>query len=696
MSLEDIQRIHNRVITGIGNTSASNDFRQHKNDLNNKIIASAEAFAAGQTLGMSEEETLAYISRKLRKQNRADDSITKNDIERGLIQSAKTLTDPANPAEIKGVSLREEPEVDPFGQDQGQYYEYREGDSQYTDQQRRNTLEAMADMEARDEMGQRVYDRYGVQLANNVNPADYDELAAELETLRGTSASAGDRSPVAPQSVLRDAVTRLNVAESQQSDLLKNRSSLMSEVRGLTGSNPEEIPGLVGVRGELEDELQAGKVQRDADSALSREMVRRDNERFSGRRAGYSNVKAAMEAEDIGETMYRPSSTYPGIELPAVRADKTLAAIAAANPRQFPVAGFNDGGIALDPATGNPIGMQGMDIYSGPNTDSGSTLNAPMTTRAWMVENQPGYREGGRMFGDFPQAGVTAATSLFADRIRGMEGAEEGSRPFSNVSPNVRSISELQRAADSVIAGTPGPFYTKEVNPEGGRMISRKQQIPDIRGVLGKLRYTPAQKAELANALYQLEVAQATEINQNGKGQYYTRTGPMGKLEKTGFGGTTPGGAKVFFNSPEAIDPRAGQAPVARMNPGQTIEGRDIVTAFKGLPSPGAQQPFIGQVADEPPRINRFNSTGQTSPEGIERALRQQEQEFAFKRQKTAAKKDPRTIVRPVEQQPVDESALRGKVVKAQLTQERANRDAKNRQAKQTEIMQYIPRRFRG
>lgn len=689
MSLEDIQRIHNRVITGIGNTSASNNFKQHKNDLNSKLIASAEAFAAGRTLGMSEEETLAAISRSLRKQKRADDRVSQDDIERRLIQSSKTLTDPANPAEIKGVSLREEPEVDPFGQDQGQYYEYREGDSQYTDQQRRNTLEAMADMEARDEMGQRVYDRYGVQLNNNVNPADYDELAAELETLRGTSASAGDRSPVAPQSALRDAVARLNAAESQQ-------SGLMSKVRGLIGGNPEEIPGLVGIRGELEDELQAGKVQRDADSALSQEMVRRDNERFSGRRAGYSNVKAAMEAEDIGETMYRPSSTYPGIELPAVRADKTIAAIGAANPRQFPVAGFNDGGIALDPATGNPIGMEGMDIYTGPNTDSGSTLNAPMTTRAWMVEKQPGYREGGRMFGDFPQAGVTAATSLFADRIRGMEGAEEGSRPFSNVSPNIRSISELQRAADAVIADTPGPFYTKEVNPEGGRMISRKQQIPDIRGVLGKLRYTPAQEAELANAMYQLEVAQATEINQNGKGQYYTRTGPMGKLEPTGFGGTTPGGAKVFFNSPEAIDPRAGQAPVARMNPGQTIEGRDIVTAFKGLPSPGAQQPFIGQVADEPPRMNRFNSTGQTSPEGIEQALRQQEQEFAFKRQKTAAKKDPRTIVRPVEQQPVDESALRGKVVKAQLTQERANRDAKKRQAKQTEIMQYIPRRFRG
>jgi hypothetical protein len=176
----------------------------------------------------------------------------------------------------------------------------------------------------------------------------------------------------------------------------------------------------------------------------------------------------------------------------------------------------------------------------------------------------------------------------------------------------------------------------------------------------------------------------------------------MGELEPTGFGATTQGGGKVFFNSPEAIDPRAGQAQVARVIPGQTIQGKDIVTAFKGLETAGAQQPFIGQVAGQAPRMQRYNSTApkgqpvQTTPEGIEDYLRQQEQQFAYNKQVTEAKKNPRTIVRPVAQQKVDEPKLRGKVVKAQLAQERANRDAKKRQTKQTEIMQYIPRRFRG
>ncbi len=671
--------MHNRVITAIGNTSASNDHKQHKHDQNNSLIQSAEAFAAGRTLGMSEEETLAAMSRRLRRQKRADDSVTMQDVQRGLVQSARTLSDPANPAEIPGVSLREEPEVDPFGQDQGQYYEYKDGDTQYLDQERSKALEMMADMEDRDDSGQRRYDKSGVVLKNGVNPEEYDEALQDLEGIRGQRGSGGDQSPVAPQSALRDAIRRLDAAQSEQ-------SGFMSKLKGVFGGGGGEIPGLVGVRGELSDALQDGRVQRDADAALSEKMVRRDNERFSSRRAGYSNVNAQLEAEAIGERLYAPAR--PGYVTTGQVADETVAAIGAANPRQFPVAGFNDAGIALDPATGNPIGTQGP-MYQGPNTDTGSTLNAPMTTRAWMVEKQPGYREGGRSFGDFPQVDVTGATTLFADRIRGLEG-------FENVSPNIRGIGELQRAADAVVASLPGPFYTKEQSPGGGKLIPRKQANPDIRGVLGKLRYTPAQEQQLANAMYQMEVAKATEINQNGKGQYFTRTGPMGDLEPTSFGGTTPGGAKLFFNSPEAIDPRAGQAQVARVNPGQTIEGRDIVTAFKGLPSPGAQQPFIGQVAGETPRIDRRNSTGQTTPEGIESSMRRQEQVFAQNRQKTAAKKDPRAIVRPVDQQQVDEPALRGKVVKAQLTQERANRDAKKRQKKQAEIMQYIPRRFRG
>ena len=160
---------------------------------------------------------------------------------------------------------------------------------------------------------------------------------------------------------------------------------------------------------------------------------------------------------------------------------------------------------------------------------------------------------------------------------------------------------------------------------------------------------------------------------------------PLGR-----FGGTTSGqpdaitsgGAGVFFGSPEAIDPRDGQASVARVRPGQQIEGRDIGTAFRGLSDPGARQPFIGQVEGESPRVNRYNTTGESSPEGIARVLREKEEGFSRKTGK-----------------PVDQGALRGKVTKAVLAQERHNRDEKKRKARQEQIREYTPvsvRRFRG
>ena len=71
--------------------------------------------------------------------------------------------------------------------------------------------------------------------------------------------------------------------------------------------------------------------------------------------------------------------------------------------------------------------------------------------------------------------------------------------------------------------------------------------------------------------------------------------------------------------------------------------------------------------------------------------LREQEQGFAYNKAKTAAKKNPRAIVRPAEQQPVDESALRGKVVKAALATEREKRDNAKRADQASAIIANLP-----
>ena len=65
MTLENNQIRQNQVIAAIGNNSESNDPSQFKHSTNNALIASAERFAAGKTLGLSEEETLALREKLL-------------------------------------------------------------------------------------------------------------------------------------------------------------------------------------------------------------------------------------------------------------------------------------------------------------------------------------------------------------------------------------------------------------------------------------------------------------------------------------------------------------------------------------------------------------------------------------------------------------------------------------------------------
>ena len=65
--------MHNRVISSSANFSPANDLVQQAHDANASLIGSAAKFAAGRELGMTEEETLAYISKAVRRQKRQDD-----------------------------------------------------------------------------------------------------------------------------------------------------------------------------------------------------------------------------------------------------------------------------------------------------------------------------------------------------------------------------------------------------------------------------------------------------------------------------------------------------------------------------------------------------------------------------------------------------------------------------------------------
>jgi len=676
VTLENNQAFQNRAITAAGNNSPSGKVSEVRRSLNDKLIKSAEAFAAGKTLGMSEEETLAMMSRELRRQQRADDTVTMNDVQRQFAQSAASLNDGGmGSPDFRGVGLAEVPEVDPFGQPQDE-------------------LQSFGGFNADPATARAERVSLGFVSPEDMSEAELTQMGEAVE--RPMSGKAG----------VADALRQLKAARQEQ----KGFSGLLSRV---FGGGQESLPGAAGIEGRLEDSLYYGPEQRAAERDQVRLMNEADIDRMNYRRAAYNNIMAQIEAEQIGDRMYRPSR--PGYVTTAQVADENLGAVRGGT-LQLPTAGManfspngpvapvgvgeQSWGAAID-ERGNPIGAMGPE-YVTPNTEPSAMLNAPQTTRSWMVEKQPSYYSSDRSFGNYPQVDINAETSMFASRLRQLPG-------FENISPNVRSVDEMQLAVDKAIRDGM-VFSTREPveDAQGNvRLKSVKQANPDVRGLLSALRYTPAEESRLANAMYMLEVSKATsEINENPKSQYFTRTGPMGQLQRTQMGDiTAPGGGTVLFNAPEAVDPRDGATPVARIRPGQTLEGKDIKTALAGLSDPDAARPFIGavetfdketgQVGIEsnagPGYMTRYNKTGADDMVGIEKALREQDQEYAYKRARTAAKKNPRAVVRPQSEQPVDESALRGKVVKAALVSEREKRDQKKRAERMSTLIENMP-----
>ena len=645
MALEDRQRLHNSVIANAGNVSASNDATQQVHDANTSLLRSAAKFAAGRELGMSDEETLAFISQTMRRQRRKDSNFTEDDAVRQMVQSANSLSDVSEGAELRGVSYLDEGAVDAFGQDQGQYYEYQPGDSQYEEQQTQKMREQMADMEDRemDKFYREAprYEKGKAVLKTGVDPNEYDELKDAV------AERSPSRDEITPKSALRETLRQLEEAKDAQSGV---GGMITRLIRGQSA----ETPSRAAVMGRLEDELQYGPVQKGAEKSLSAELVRRDRDRSNPLRKGYNDVQSAIEAEDIARRLF----TIGG---QGAAADAAIAAIPMSTQERVANMGQiaqRPDGIYIDPRSGNTVALQGPDMPPDDVLNIGNTGTAatPQSAQEFVVSNQPDYRQNDRLYGDYPNVDITGATTLFADRLRGLEG-------FENISSNVRSVPELQRAVDAVVAKG-GNFYNREAveDPKTGktRMKNVKSAAPGTQEVLNKLRYTPAESSALANALYQLQVAENTQVSQQGKQQYFTRTGPYGSPER------------VTFDAPEAVNPREGAAPIARVSPGQTIEGRDIVTALRGLETPAARTPFIGQVEGEQPRINRYNRTGETTLSGIANVMREQEEGFSRKTGK-----------------PVDEGKLRGKVVKAALVEERTKRDEKKRREQEKTVSQY-------
>ena len=190
------------------------------------------------------------------------------DVERQVVQAGNSLLDPA---EIKGIGYKQDVEVDPFGQDQGQYATYEPGDKQYEEQERNKIKEEL----------------YDEQSKKSPNKGLLADLSAELEL------NPEDRPEVAPRSVLTDALAQLDKAKSEQ-------NSLGNRLRSVFGGGNEQMEGLAQVEGRLEDSIPNTGAELKSQKALAEQLVKRDNERFDSEVKTANDFRAEAEASAIG------------------------------------------------------------------------------------------------------------------------------------------------------------------------------------------------------------------------------------------------------------------------------------------------------------------------------------------------------------------------------------------------------------
>ena len=591
MSLERIQARHNSHIANTGNVSASNDPVQQPNDANELLIKGASLAAAGKELGLSEEETLAAVSRQFRRQKRADDRVTREDVLRQMTQAAATVRSEEGGPELKGVNYQNEDEVTAvFGET-----DYEMG---------------LRDLDKDNGVDNSPFEdeEVGVRRYKNRDPEVMMNPVREQE-------SPYYNPGVAPKSVLQDALSRLQSGTSQY--------------------GYDAFPGSANTAGRLEEDV---NLDRGADAALGAETVRRDRRRFNPEMIEYNDNRAGAESQSIAREFFggygsgsmADDSIGRIAEIRSLgKIGETAHVVQTANDAIKGQATRRHDGIFLDPVTGDPIAVQGPQlpaVLAGDRTPSNGSssdaLNAPQTAVSWLAESMPDYREGGRTFGDYPQVDITRETTNFAQKLRDY-GRRNGIAGLGENSANIRSVEELQKVTDFVAkqAEASGRGLTIPDPDNPGRSLPAGNKT--VAGVMQALGMTAGEQQQFANAMFQLDAARRSSVNQNPTGIYLSRS--------TKAGPKPPFTSDVVFNAPEAMNGNSGAAEVARIPKGSTINvsgqgekprRQSIVKLLSQLPSQGAQQPFFGQVKGEKPRVNRYNRTGETEPDKIDSKLR--------------------------------------------------------------------------
>ena len=610
MYLETNQGRHNTNKVALSRFSASGDPQQTQHDVNAELIKSAEFQAAGRTLGMSPEETLAMVSRQQRRQQRKGDGFDSKQYLRQIAQANKTTTDEVGRAELDGLRFQEDDElVAAFGQMQDDEQTYRADDRGFT--------------------------------------VDEETGLLRRETFDETR---GEEVKMAPKSAISDALNDLQRSAERQK---RGVGGSIARVFGGSGVDSETSTAMDALKQYLQNEKQA-------DARVGRAIVRQDNRRFDPEVREANNFRADAEAQSIARTGFLTggAGAFADEAIGRIGEMRRMGSAGSLGPMEqalvirqgapstYPqaeeivdgtgrVVGYADPNtkvpIALDPELGINLATQGANT-----PDTAQLINAPQnpqTAREWAASNLPAMtQDTGSTPPRYPQANISKETTDFSNRVRNVLASMQLPNA-PTVSNNVRNIEEIEGVAK---------FIQKELEKRGDTLMirnpdetSRTKNIPAgtqiVSGLMQKLGMTSGDEERLANAMFQLDAAKRSSVNQNPTGTYLSRTGEPTK--------------DVIFNAPPE---GFGSLPIAQQGGGTSIRvgtdsrgkaiKQDIRSAMAGLDAQrggaAAQKPFIGMPADRPTQSTVrgpmdatllqepvYNRTGQTNPAAIRSTL---------------------------------------------------------------------------
>ena len=315
---------------------------------------------------------------------------------------------------------------------------------------------------------------------------------------------------------MRDALRRLEMAKEQYGFAAfgaqgPEMERLYYRLKDDLGDGQQRIRDQVAARdANNRDQRQANvlkQIQNDQKAAAEAEMIRN--------RGG--GLPRQLADEDIGNIAEVRNLGVAGGAGHGVLAPGNYQVVRNVNPSNFdtavPLIGKDGMPIAYFEQDGDRLLQLGNDVNV---PDPSNKLNAPAPTpvQAWVAGNQPLFGKN-NVFGE-PQVELNDMMALMGDRVRGLQGFD-----FNNVG-NPRTLAEFDQMINAVAArgkkrGKQFFRFDKEQNKNIG------VTNPGVDEVMNLLRIPQGDREKIAWALMQQQLGAAQDVNQADKERFARR-----------------------------------------------------------------------------------------------------------------------------------------------------------------------------